>query len=92
MKKKREWISRALLIFAAMLCLTGCMSNEPCDSCGHTPSKGYKNESTGKTEYYCQACSSDCAFCSKKATRHYTSGLGRIIFVCDDHYDYVMNH
>ena len=63
-----------------------CLSSEPCESCGDTPTKGYKNDYSGEKEYYCSDCSSDCAFCSNKAKHHYTSGLEIIIFACDDCY------
>lgn len=75
-----------LLIVALLGLLSACGSSEPCDSCGKTPTKGYTNNYSGNKEYYCSDCSSDCAFCSNKATKHYTSGLGMIIFVCDDCY------
>lgn len=88
--KHFKLVLMTLLAMALLLCTSACSSN-PCDSCGNTPTKGYKNEQTGKTEYYCKACSSDCAFCSKEATKHYTSGLGRVIFVCDSCYEYIHN-
>ena len=61
-------------------------SSEPCEDCGDSPTRAYKNEATGENEYYCEDCASDCAFCSGTATRHYTSGLRAIVFVCDDCY------
>lgn len=67
--------------------LSACSSSEPCDSCGRTPTKAYKNEHSGEKEYYCERCSSDCAFCPHKATMHYTSSAGIIIFICEDCYD-----
>lgn len=77
----------SILIVLAMLCaLSACGSSEPCESCRATPTKGYKNEYTGEKDYYCSNCSSDCAFCSDKATTHYTSAIGMIIFVCNDCY------
>lgn len=59
-------------------------TNIPCESCNSTPTKPFKNDYTGENEYYCDSCSSDCAFCSNEATTHYTSALGVIVFVCDD--------
>ncbi len=77
----------AMLVFIALIfTLSACGSSEPCVSCGQTPTKAYKNEYTGENEYYCADCSSECFFCSGKATKHYTSGLGIIVFVCDDCY------
>ncbi len=77
----------SILIVVVMLgALSACGSSKPCESCGDTPTKGYKNDYSGEKEYYCSDCSSDCAFCSNKAKHHYTSGLGIIIFVCDDCY------
>ncbi len=91
MKNNLKCILAALIAAIMMLgTLTACGgSNEPCQSCGSTPAKGYKNEYTNETEYYCEECSSDCAFCSNKATKHYTSGVGLIVFVCDDCYEYI---
>lgn len=77
-----------ILIAVAMLAtLSACGSSKPCESCGKTPTKAYTNNYSGEKEYYCSDCSSDCAFCSKKATKHYTSGLGMIIFACGDCYE-----
>lgn len=78
----------SILIVVAMLAmLSACGSSEPCESCGNTPTKAYTNNYSGEKEYYCSDCSSDCAFCSDKASEHYTSGLGMIIFACDDCYE-----
>ncbi len=78
----------SILIVVAMLAmLSACGSSEPCESCGDSPTKAYTNDYSGEKEYYCSDCSSDCAFCSDKASEHYTSGLGMIIFACDDCYE-----
>lgn len=78
----------SILIVVAMLAmLSACGSSEPCESCGDSPTKAYTNNYSGEKEYYCSDCSSDCAFCSDKASEHYTSGLGMIIFACDDCYE-----
>ena len=77
----------ALLLLFTLFALTACGSSEPCESCRKTPTKGYKNEYSGEKEYYCSVCSSDCAFCRDEASEHYTSGLGIIIFACDDCYE-----
>ena len=79
---KRILAALFAVVLLALLC--ACGSSEPCISCRRTPTKAYKNEYTGETEYYCSTCSSDCAFCSKTASRHYSSW--RIIFVCDECY------
>lgn len=85
--KKFYRVGPAGILLAGLILgmLAACGSSEPC-SCGRTPTKGYKNEYTGETEYYCSVCSSDCAFCSNEATKHYTSALGTIVFVCEEHY------
>jgi len=77
------------LVIGLALTTASCGSSQPCDSCGATPTRSYKNVYTGEKEYYCKNCSSDCAFCSEKATKHYASGLGRIVFVCNDCYEYI---
>ncbi len=80
-------IAIATIAAALTLALAACGSNEPCADCGQTPTKGYKNDYTGETEYYCDRCAyDDCAFCSDKATRSMTA-LGQVAFVCDDCYD-----
>lgn len=83
----------AVLIVVACFIMTRCTSTSkvPCKSCGNTPTKAYTNDYSGEKEYYCSTCSSDCAFCSNKATKHYTSGLGTIIFTCDDCYKEIQN-
>ncbi len=81
---------RLCLVCAVLLLLSGCYSNTPC-SCGATKTKAYKNEHTGEKEYYCDSCASDCAYCSDEATQYYASASGRIIFICDDCYDYIQN-
>lgn len=89
MKKGITQILFTVLTLLLSICITACSSSTPCESCGRTPTKAYKNTYTEEKEYYCERCSSDCAFCSKDATKHYTSGLGRIIFVCDSCYEYI---
>ena len=87
------WKILSLLSVAALLTvtMTACGgSNEPCETCGRTPTTGYDNKSTGEVEYYCASCSSDCEFCSEKATKNYTSGLGVIVFVCDECYNDIL--
>lgn len=76
-----------LIVVALLAMLSACGSSEPCESCGDSPTKAYTNDYSGEKEYYCSDCSSDCAFCSNKASEHYTSGLGMIIFACDDCYE-----
>ena len=80
-----------LAVVASILSLSACSSSTPCKSCGKTPTKAYKNEYSGEKEYYCTNCSSDCAFCSEKATMHYTSGLGILIFACKDCYKQIQD-
>lgn len=75
------------IVVAMLAMLSACGSSEPCESCGYSPTKAYTNDYSGEKEYYCSDCSSDCAFCSDKASEHYTSGLGMIIFACDDCYE-----
>lgn len=80
-------ISMHMLMLLMLVFLSACGSSEPCTSCGGTPTKAYQNNYTEEKEYYCESCSSDCAFCSDDASNHYTSGLGIIIFACDDCYE-----
>lgn len=88
MKRHAKQIFATLLIAVLLTgILTACGSSEPCHHCGNIPTKGYKNEYTGEKEYYCKECYTDCAFCSGKATKHYTSALGIIVFICDDCYE-----
>ncbi len=75
----------AILIAAVFI---GCASKTPCKKCGNTPTKAYKNESSGKDEYYCKSCTSSCVLCHKEAKHHYTSLLG-IMFVCDSCWSYI---
>lgn len=84
MKKLVSLFCGFLLILMSLL--AACGSSTPCVDCGDTPSKGYQNNSSGEKEYYCSYCASDCAFCSNRATKHYTSGFGTIIFVCGECY------
>lgn len=87
-------IKRTLPILIAvvmLVMLSACGSSEPCKSCGKTPTKAYTNEYSGDKEYYCSDCSSECAFCSDEASEYYTSGLGSIVFVCDDCYQEIMD-
>ncbi len=84
---KRHIFSMMALALLTLTLLSGCGSSEPCSGCNSTPTKAYENAYTEEKEYYCESCSSDCAFCSEKATNHYTSGLGLIIFACDDCYE-----
>lgn len=88
----KKMIPSIILLFC-ITCLSACsgghISSEPC-SCGKVPTKAYQNSDSQETEYYCESCSSDCEFCSEKATEYYTSGLGCIIFVCDDCYQDIL--
>lgn len=90
MNTVKRVMSSLLVIAALAMILSACGSSEPCESCGNTPTKAYTNNYSGEKEYYCSRCSSDCAFCSKKATRHYTSLIG-IIFVCDGCYKEILD-
>lgn len=89
MKKIILSITLLLGITCLCACSIGYVSSEPC-SCGKTPTKAYQNSDSQEAEYYCKSCSSDCEFCSEKATEYYTSGLGCIIFVCDDCYQDIL--
>ena len=87
-KNKNAFRPLLLIMLSLMVMfLSACGSSEPCTSCGDTPTKAYQNNYTEEKEYYCESCSSDCAFCSDDASNHYTSGLGIIIFACDDCYE-----
>lgn len=86
---KRNNKCKMIMLLIGMLLIgtmSACGSSEPCNSCGSTPTKGYKNEYTSKNEYYCSDCSSDCAFCGERASKHYTSMMGMMIFACDSCY------
>lgn len=89
MRNSKRIIAITIVLAMSIISFTACISSEPCSNCGNKPTKGYKNTSTNETEYYCSDCSSDCAFCSHKATRHYTSVDGKIIFICNDCYEYI---
>ena len=78
-------ILAVIVIVALMVSLAACSSN-PCEDCGDTPTKGYKNEKSGDKEYYCADCSSECNLCYDDAAKHYTGGMG-IIFICNDCYE-----
>ena len=86
MNNLKRIIPIVLAIMMIVGTLSACGPSQPCESCGKTPTKGYLNEYSAEKEYYCSGCSSDCAFCSNKATKHYTSGLGMIVFACNDCY------
>lgn len=77
---------------AMVIALSACSFTEPCESCGDKPTRGNKNNYYDEREYYCRDCASDCAFCSGRATEHYTSGLGCIIFACDDCYEEIESY
>lgn len=83
--KKVKMLLAVLMIVSVLSAMVGC-SSSPCENCGDTPTKGFKNDSTGEKEYYCADCSSECYLCSDDADKHYTGGAG-IIFVCNDCYD-----
>jgi len=85
-------IVSVLLMGVLLAALTACGASVPCESCGDTPTKAYMNTYYEEKEYYCADCSSDCEFCSGKAKNHYTSGLGIIIFVCDDCYEEIKSY
>lgn len=85
-------IGVVLLVGAMVIALSACSFTEPCESCGDKPTRGYKNSYYDEKEYYCRDCSSECAFCSDDATEHYTSGLGIIIFACDDCYEEIASY
>lgn len=89
-KRIFTYVLSAVLLMG-LLAACGATSSEPCTSCGRTPTKKYQNESSGEAEYYCEVCSSDCAFCSGKATQHYSSALGVIVFVCDSCYEEIQS-
>ncbi len=91
MNSVKRVISILLAVVMLVATLSACSSSKPCDKCESTPAKAYTNKSTGKKEYYCSDCSSKCDTCQKTATKHYTSGLGVIVFVCDDCYKEIEN-
>lgn len=92
MAKQLNHVVSVLIVGVILAALTACGSSEPCESCGDTPTKSYTNTYYEEKEYYCADCSSNCAFCSDEATNHYTSGLGIIIFVCDDCYEEILSY
>ncbi len=84
--KQLPFLLATILIIA--MCFSACGSSNPCEKCDGTPTKGYKNASTGEKDYYCAKCSSECMWCQdKKATKHYTNAIGTIMFVCDECYE-----
>lgn len=88
MKQFKRVISLCIVCMT-LIGITACGSSNPCSYCRNTPTKAYKNDYTGEKDYFCSECSSNCAFCSKKATKHYTSALGMIVFTCNDCYEEV---
>lgn len=84
-------IASVLVIAVILFGFAACGSSNPCESCQDTPTKGYTNKYSGEKEYYCADCSSECAFCSEKATEHYTSSLGSIVFVCKECYQEILD-
>lgn len=87
----KKWnVLIATLAATLLFALTSCSSNKPCMECRSTPAQGYKNTATGEKDYYCKSCASDCAWCSDKATEHYTNGFEEITFVCKDCYRDIM--
>ena len=76
---------RLLVLVMLVIALAGCSSN-PCENCNDTPTKGFRNESSGEKEYYCDDCSSECDLCGDDVFKHYTSGAG-VRFVCKDCYE-----
>ena len=80
----------AALMGLMLLCGCGANTSEPCVGCRNTPTRGYENKATGEKDYYCDGCADDCAFCSEKATKHYTNGFEEIVFVCKDCYEDIL--
>ncbi|MBR3835639.1 MAG: hypothetical protein IKJ69_02475 [Clostridia bacterium] len=78
-------------IIASIIVIVGIVSfasfsNEPCDWCGESPTKGFKLNNGGKS-YVCADCRKKCAWCDDKADKHYENGLEMMVFVCDDCYE-----
>lgn len=85
--KKFTKLTALIIAIASIVMLSACaLSNEPCEYCGDTPTKGYKTSNDEKF-YVCNECSSECAFCGDKATKHYTNLIGMEMFVCRDCYE-----
>lgn len=80
-----------LIVGVMLASLVACSSSEPCELCGEAPTRGYKVDGTDEKQYYCSACSSECFFCGEKATKHYTSMAGIIVFACDECYEEMHN-
>ena len=77
-----------LCLISCLMVLAGCgSSNEPCDYCNATPTKGYKTSQ--RISYVCADCSSRCAACDKKPTRKYENALGMMVFMCEEDYQSV---
>lgn len=91
MKKNRTCLV-AILVLAAICTACsdgGYTSREHCDYCGQTPTKAFAT-SDGGTSYICEKHSTTCVACGGKkgkVTRHFTSGLGIEIFVCEKCYE-----
>lgn len=83
---KKAWRYILSMVLCCMVLIMSACSSEPCENCGDTPTKGYRNDSTREKEYYCSDCSSRCDLCGDDADKHYTGGLG-IVFICNDCYD-----
>ena len=88
--KKTVKISIITSLLAIMTLLTSCaISNEPCEYCNDTPTRGYKT-TDGEKFYVCSECSSECMFCGDKARKHYTNMLGMVMFACNDCYESIV--
>ena len=85
MENKKKVIAVVLIVAVILLLFSRC-SLMPCEDCGDVPTRGYKNESSGKREFYCSDCSSECYLCDNDADKHYTGGIG-IIFICNRCYN-----
>ena len=42
--------------------------------------------SDGSYSYVCKECRKKCAWCGKKATRHYENKMHKEVFVCEETY------
>lgn len=86
MKKFLKRIIVMILAATTLITVSACGSSVPCELCDATPTKGYKVKGSNEKHYVCSECSSECFWCSDRASKHYMSGLGVIIFVCNDCY------
>ena len=93
-KKKKRWqicmavIAVVVIVFVRMMVPSEV--DEPCDYCRKSPSVKYRlsilNDSGRSAAYVCDRCSRRCLYCGDRATKHYESAAGMMVFTCSSCY------